>query len=185
MILIKILPYNLTPTGVETFQFLTDLTAQRVDPPSLHPGELRLEASTIFTSPLRRATECIAVEQGKTIHPLHLLSEIPFELSDLCTEQEWNEYGSVIVRRRFKEKFIQDELGLSRQIMFGQIEDLISLDKALSGSVAYISHSFRMKLIEAYIRSHGKIVEQPTLIHEYIFDDQDTYAFGAQLSLTL
>ncbi len=48
-----------------------------------------------------------------------------------------------------------------------------------------ISHSFRMKLIEAYIKTDGQIEQKPELIHKYILDDKKTFDFGKGISLNV
>ena len=49
--------------------------------------------------------------------------------------------------------------------------------------IAVISHSFRLKLIEAFIKSNGQLQKHPKIIHNYIKDAEKTYKFGEGFSI--
>ena len=41
-----------------------------------------------------------------------------------------------------------------------------------------ISHSFRLKIIEAYLKTQGRIMNDPKLIEKYIKNSKKTFDFG-------
>ena len=107
--------------------------------------------------------------------------QIQFDLKKLCIKEEWSREGSVAVRRKFNEAFIADKLMIGRKQLFEEIESLLlhcARSHEIYNNVTVISHSFRLKLIEAYIGTCGKIKDNPKLIQQYIFADKKTYEFG-------
>lgn len=181
--IIKILKYDLKTTSRgKIYDYLCSITSQEINPTTLEKNAMKLKEPVILSSSLNRAVDCI---QRKDTLILNLLNEIPFELSQLCTQEEWFNQGSLIVRKRFKEAFINDTLLIKRHLIFEQIEDLINICKKLDSEIAVVSHSFRIKLIEAYIKTKGKIKDEPDLIEGFIFDNQKTLDFGCSIILEL
>ena len=178
----KILKYELTPSHLDTYDYLCDLTSQRLNPSSLEKKQMKLIENVILCSNLNRAVDCIERDDNT---PLNLLNEIPFELSVLCTRDEWINRGSSVVRERFKEAFINDALLIKRSLIFEQIEDLIKICKTIDSEIAIVSHSFRIKLIEAYIKTQGEIKNNPELINQFIFDEIKTLDFGSSIILEI
>ncbi len=174
---LKTLAYPLVPDSGDVFAYLHGVTDQSLDPPSLHPGELVLQEPILFHSPLRRVTDALQLSDQQERIALQELKEIPFSLRSLCIQEEWQKERSVAVRRRFKEAFIADKLLLTRSEIEYQIQTLLQRVASYS-SAAVISHSFRLKLIEAYIKTHGQVFRCPELIGEWIYDDQKTYDWG-------
>ncbi len=177
---IKTLRYPLEREGADTFEYLCGVVAQSIDPPSLEPSSLVIERGILLHSPLRRVTECLKTDDRVRIVPLSELREIPFRMGVVCSRDEWLAEKSIAVRRGFKRAFIRDELLIKRGRIFEEIKSVLSLCKggARNGKMTVVSHSFRMKLIEAYIKTDRKIVEEPDLINGYLIDDQKTYQFG-------
>jgi len=183
----KILKYELNPKDVNVFTYLSDVISQKNDPPSLEQNKLELIGSIVFHSPLRRAVECIRKIKGVKYIPLKELAEIPFDLNALCSQEEWGKERSVIVRRKFKKAFIEDKLLISRHEIWNQIEFVLSkcLLKNEASDISVVSHSFKLKLIEACIDSNKKIIKTPELINNYIFDDIKTFGFGEGFNLNI
>lgn len=178
----KILKYDLVGVG-DTYEYLAGVTAQTIDPPSLQPGEMH-ESGTVLVSPLRRARECIS-EQGIVTSELR---EVPFDLKTVCTKEAWEKEGSVAVRRGFKQAFVDDTLLVRREELLREIQDLVSMLRGMeltNNTVVVVSHSFRMKLIEAYIGTKGALANNPGLLHQYIDDSTKTYEFGEGFTTTL
>jgi len=113
------------------------------------------------------------------------LAEILFDIKKLCTRKEWQKEKSNIIRRRFKEFFINDQLPIKRVEIFNEIKRVLNncLSRSEFFDITIISHSFRLKLIEIFIETKGEIVETPVLIHKYILDDKKTYEFGEGFTL--
>jgi len=117
---------------------------------------------------------CLKISPEKKYIATDELREIPFPLSKLCTRDEWEEKGSVVVRKRFKEAFIKDSLLVKRTTLFDEIKSVLRLCDAefASQDIAVVSHSFRLKLFEAFLGTNGKIVRKPELIDRFIKDDE-------------
>jgi len=182
---IKVLEYDLKPDDPQVFEYLSSITSQEYDPPSLRAKELYFDSGIVFYSPLRRSIETVSTSSNVISKSLDSLKEIPFILPKLCTKEEWSEQKSLIVRKRFKEYLIQDKLPISREKLWLEIEDIIKIcleAEEKFNCVNVVSHSFRMKLIEAYIKTKGGIVTKPELVHDYIIDNQKTYDFGTGFS---
>ncbi len=183
---IKILPYELRPKNIDIYQYLTRLGLQRIDPPSLEPNRLASEAKTILHSRLRRASDCIEIKPNVTYLPMSSLNEVLFDIRQFCDHQTYTKQGSKAVRRGFRQAFINDTLPCARKDTFKEIDEsikycLVSADK---GDVLVVSHSFRLKLIEAYIRTGGGLKDNPKLLENFLFDDMKTYNFGQGFTVT-
>lgn len=178
---IKTLQYETNPKDRDVFEYLSLLTLQKIDPPSTANACLSVNADTILHSPLRRVVDTLEQKQGTRYICLDALREIPFDLKQLCTKEEWRKEGNVIVRRRFKEAFIRDTLPIKRKQIFDEIKEVLCICKTYysSHSIAIISHSFRLKIIEAFIATIGEIETNPRLIHNYLFDNRKMYEFGS------
>jgi len=179
---IKTLPYQLKPKGRDVFEHLSDLGLQKIDPPTLSENPLSITADVIFYSPLKRVADTIK-NRTRAIKK-ESLREIVFDMKAMCSKEEYQEYKSVIVRKRFKEFFIKDKLPVKREVIFNEIEALLK-ESRFSGKkdIAVVSHSFRLKIIEAFIKTKGEVRHKPELIHKYIFDNEKTYPFGGGFSI--
>lgn len=177
---IKTLKYETNPQGVDVFEYLHKVTLQKIDPPSTSPIELNIRADVVFYSPLRRVAETIQKQKGVEYIETSLLQEIPFDIKKLCTRKEWETQKSVIVRRTFKEAFIKDQLPVKRSVIMQEVKELLKmcLEKSKQGKVAVASHSFRLKIIETFIKTGGELEFDPKKIEDFISDNQKTYEFG-------
>lgn len=180
---IKTLPYPLRPLAGDQFTYLRQVALQTINPATSAPLPLATNADRILHSPLRRVVETIGAAEKSRAQGRDYLREIPFDLQQLCTAREWVRQGSIIVRQRFKEALIQDGLTIARRIIFAQVRALLreclrgmSFSPALR--ILVVSHSFRLKLTEAFIKTHGAIEREPALIHGFLHETEVTYPFG-------
>jgi len=182
---IKTLAYKIRPENEDVFEYLSALTMQKIDPPSISNTYIQTNAKTVFHSPLKRVIDTLELKRGVKYIRTDELSEILFDIGQLCTRQEWQEKKSDIIRQRFKEFFIKDRLPVKRIQIFDEIRGVLNdcLSQPKSFNVAVISHSFRLKLIEIFIDTKGRITNDPALIHKYISDNQKTYEFGGGFSI--
>lgn len=182
----KIARYDIDVAG-DSYRKLCELTLQRIDPPSIEPGSILLDVDIVFHSDMRRARESFAAAPAVQQVPLASLREIPFDLTAFASPQELRDEESKPVRRRFKEHFIADTLPLSRKEILNDCKTVLRtcLENSDAGKrVAVLSHSFRMKILEAYIRSHGLLYSRPELLSLTLRDDEETYGFGTGFDLT-
>lgn len=179
---IKILKYDLR-SKEENFDFdwMRNVTLQTVDPESLYLGQLKeiQNAQIVFHSTLRRAVECLPDLPTVDKIPIDALREIKFDLGEFCTKEEFSERGSVIVRQQFKKFFVQDSLIVSREQMLQEVREVLKkCTESQFSRVAVVSHSFRLSIIEAFIKTKAEIETTPNLIHRFIFDDKKRFDFG-------
>lgn len=176
----KIAPYTLKPKDTDVYQYLSDLTMQRIDPPSNKTAYIDVPTKILLHSSLQRAVDSIPGRKDIETTACKALNEVPFNMDAVCGRALWEMDGSVAVREGFIESFIADTLPISRNELFREIhEALQSIQVALkqNESVTVLSHSFKMKLIEAHIKTKGLIETKPKLIHEYISREEKTYEF--------
>jgi hypothetical protein len=98
---IKMLKYDLRNKGQYLdFEWVSNVTLQKEDPESLNPGGLERikDAKIVFHSPLRRVVQCLPDISGIEMICLKSLREIPFDLREFCTEEEFLKKGSALVR---------------------------------------------------------------------------------------
>lgn len=179
---IKMLAYDLRNKGDKLdFEWVRNVTLQKEDPESLNPGGLEQikDAEIVFHSPLRRVVQCFPEISGIKMICLNSLREIQFDLREFCTEEEFLEKGSAIVRRQFKDFFIQDKLLIPRNQIFQEVKEVLKFCvESQVLRIAVVSHSFRLSMIEAFIETGGTIETNPSLVHDFIFDDKKRFNFG-------
>lgn len=182
---IKILPYQIYTSldTTERFKRACKILSQETNPQSLHPKELDPKTDLIYYSPLKRSVECIDRKPGKTYTTMSQLQEIPFNITLKISQKDFEDLGSQAVRTAFVELFLEDRLSISRARLFSEIKSMLKIFKTKPNDISAVSHSFRMKIIEAYIATQGSIETNPKLIHHYIFPDSKTYEFGTGFSI--
>lgn len=166
-ILMKTGPYSPLKKGLSKYASICLLTIYKNDPVIDEAAMFRYfsrlqkkqrlfkKIDLVVVSNLRRArkTAEFIVENGLInnnvkIKKLGCLNEIKFSIKKICSQSEYNRYGSVIVRERFVEAFIKNELTESRK----QIEKRCKkLDRLLSGekkpqNILCVSHTFFLKI---------------------------------------
>ncbi|MEI8174432.1 MAG: hypothetical protein WCG28_00605 [bacterium] len=178
----KILDYDLKNNKPNAFVYVCQVLSQKIDPYSLKRKGFTLRNRVIFCSNLNRAKQCIKKDKNTKLVIIKSLNEIPFNLKLYCDKSGYKKYGSVVVRKTFKKLFIEDNLIISRKKVFKEIKELLIYIKnrySSEKSVTIVSHSFRLKCIEAYLKTDGKITKFPKLIKKYIKDNEKTFDFGA------
>jgi len=175
---IKIASYELHPVKGSVFEYLRKVGLQKINPPSLAPGSIVPDLNIIFCSSLRRATESLKLSPRQKLIKSKLLDEVLFDIQDFCDEEKYTIQKSVAVRRGFKENFIKDTLLIPREVLITEVENILIQAREINENVTIVSHSFRLKLLEAYVKMQGAIKFHPELIRDFIFDDQKTYDFG-------
>ncbi len=144
--------------------------------------ELPSLTSLIYCSMAQRAYETAsAISQKDTksvITKTNLLDEISFNLRDLLSCDEFNTFGSNLVRKRFVEAFIKDKLRESRSSLKQRIEQVYEIITSLKdGNYLFISHSFFMKLVQVYVQ-HSDLFSRPTILQENFDVTKKTFQFG-------
>ncbi len=178
---IKIKKYQLQPLLPEgEFEYISKVLNQTHDPSSLEPKSLKCVESIILHSPLKRCLECMDYSTSAQAIEMSELREIPFDIKGKITEEEWEEKRSDAVREAFVNSFIEDTLMISRKDLKAEIEKVLSMCKkmAKTKNIEVISHSFRLKVIEAYIKTNGRVFNNVQLIREFVPLKQKTYEFG-------
>lgn len=177
----KILDYDLKKYKPNTFIYACKILSQSINPDSLKKENFIPTTKITFHSELKRARQCIRKNKNSKLLATKFLNEIPFRLEDHCNEFEYKKEGSLAVRRAFKKLFIEDKLMISRNKIFDEIYIFLKYvnDNFKSQkSITVISHSFRLKCIEAYLKTNGRIIKSPKLIEQYISDPTKTFSFG-------
>lgn len=147
----------------------------------------KVKVNAIFCSPLRRGVQTAEIfgqvlNQGNIIE-VEELKEVLFDLKSLVSENEFKEKGSTLVRQRFIDAFIQDQLLESRTRLKERAESLLQRIANLDGrTYLLISHSFFMKLLQIYLKNNN-LFDQPELLQKYFdvtkktFDHGDGFSF--------
>lgn len=141
------------------------------------PSSITILHSTLLRG--KQTAEILPKNQGVQVIPCDLLREIPFSLANMVTEEEFEDKngGSRLVRVRFVDQFVEDRLLQPRT----QIEDnvcclLAEIDK-FSKDVIIISHSFFLKILQAYV-SGSDVFSNPGELANFIDADKKTFPFG-------
>lgn len=177
---IKVLKYEVPEPKEKNFDYYRKLGLQQIDPPTLEPGKLSIPSGVVFHSTLRRAVECLTPNHGAVYVPTTSLNEIRFDLETMGSREEWKKYGSFLVRKKFKEQLIDDKLPEKRSVVLYDVKSVLLqyLNDYPERDAFFISHSFRMKIFEAFIRTKGQLEFSPEMINDYVGDDVNTYKFG-------
>lgn len=142
----------------------------------------------IFTSPLLRAKQTanyLAAQNNLQVKLTEDLAEVKFDLGQLVTEEEYQSFGSKLVRQRFIDAFIHDQLHEPRRSIQKRFQSLLSLFNQLpDGDYLAISHSFFMKLLYIYL-TYGDIFKQPELLTKHFLPDKKTFDFGKGFEIRL
>jgi hypothetical protein len=181
---IKILGYELYPadSNIDQFNYICRVLDQRIDPETKKPKGLNSISDKLFCSPLKRAKECINIRPNLSVIHVPELSEIPFDLEMFCSREEWEDKKSVVVRKYFKEAFIDDNLLISRKKLEKQTKKVIKIAQENPRSTL-VSHTFRLTIIRAHHDTNGNIFKKPNLIGRYIFDEKTIMKFGEEFIL--
>lgn len=191
----KIFRYDPTLGGVYSKYYGYCLsTEESLDPPML-PGEAPVHEHTpahvdiIVTSPLLRATESAFVWRSGFLNKPEIMvlaeiAELRIDLAEMLTEEEFQDHGSTLVRKRFVDGFIDDTLPIKRDAIIKRIETAQSILHRFE-HVLVISHSFFMKVWQCYQYTNGKVTTKPELLAQYINPDIKTFEFGAGFDIII
>ncbi len=181
---IKIAPYDTGKLRSDSFEYAQALLSQTINPPAIEIGSLILpEADIIFCSPLKRAQQSAAKSLSPEIVTIDQLAEIRFDISMFTNSDQYQKFGSSVIRQAFVKAFIKNGLEQPLQDLESETEHLLDLLNMNNQNVIAISHSFRMKVIEAYILSNKQLFREPTLIKNFINTDTKLYEFKTGFSL--
>lgn len=175
--IVKVLPYDVYGNGVGMYKRVCDLLDQSYDPPSLHIGEMVVDADVLFCSPRERAKTCLSEYDCSRSIESPLFNEIPFSFSDSCSEEIFNSEKGAAVRRVFAEKFENNLLSISHEQLHEEMRIVLSLSRSGENPTA-VSHTFRMKIIEIYLLVGEQLFQNPKVIHKYVSSENKIYDFG-------
>lgn len=188
----KILKYD--PTFGDTytkFDGYQIISTQEFDPDieKIQEKEIKIPENLlfpVFTSSLKRGIQSAQRYFDKEyITALDELKEIKFDLQSLLTKDEYEKYGSNLVRERFVEGFIKDSLlekrhDIKKRIIY--MENLFS--DLIDGSYLVISHSFFMKIFQIYSKNKN-LFEKPELLIGLFDIKTKTFDFGDGFEIEL
>ena len=110
--------------------------------------------------------------------PTYLLNEVKFNISKLATKKEYDNFGSKIIRKRFLDAFIANRLDESQNEIEERDEKFMLIVKNDTfNNYLVISHSFIMKIYEAYCDDHD-FFKNPKILKKYIDINNKTYENG-------
>ncbi|HAE36250.1 TPA: hypothetical protein DCX66_04020 [Candidatus Nomurabacteria bacterium] len=176
---LKTAQYDLRKNKNDRYDYLCDLGLQKIDPLPLHINSLTPMTKYVINSTLKRVALSFQNSSGSIFVPSDNLREVIFDMSTMCTKQEFNKLGSSIVREKFIELFINDTLPQKRLFLFDQIRSTLEQIKLINcEEITIVSHSFKLKLFEAYLKTNGQIESHPELIRNYIYIDKKTFNFN-------
>lgn len=173
---IKTLAYQ--PYGNEdVFNYVRKLLLQEIDPPSTAQASIISSAPKLLHSPLRRVAETVDIAAAQTRVVLRDLREVSFDIKAFLNEDQLLKEGSTAIRKAFIQAFVEDRLHVSRAMLAYEITGILDIVYA-EEEVDVVSHSFRLKLIEAFLCTNGKVFVEPALITRFIDPKEKTYRFG-------
>jgi hypothetical protein len=161
---------------------------QEVDPEIVAAPQLKKfnETQVVFCSKLKRGIEtALKISKDKNVIVLPELNEVRFDLGTLVNINEYDKYGSYLVRKRFINAFIENNLLETREDIEIRIEKLFKLLKNFpDGNYLMISHSFIMKILQIYIKDRN-LFKKPEMIRKYFDVNNRTYEFGTGFEFNL
>ena len=191
----KIGPYNSIKKGLTKYESLKLLTLNKFDTEinQIQMMECLKNKETFFlkfdcivVSKFNRAqstVKCLLdnkfLKNNITIKDSSDLNEILFDVGSLCTKNEYNKFGSNIIRRRFLDYFVNDNLAETQQQIRLRIENIERylgfLDKKYK-NILCISHTFFIKLFLIYRKNKGLFTE-PHIIKKFIDTEEKIMQF--------
>lgn len=174
----KIAKYDTGKNALNQYEYICKLLDQSINPPSLEPKSIDCRAyNAILCSPLIRAMESIMSSDTQPIVYREELREIAFDFRKMTSENDYASCGSNAVRASFCEAFSEDRLNLSLQEIEKQIRTLFKQIVNLQDSVIIVTHSFRMVIIESFIKTSGNLFKKPDRIYEFVNIEKKLYEF--------
>lgn len=168
--------------------------SEQSDPPivseaclEINANILELQSKVYFHSTLLRGIQtakCVSSIHSTVLIECPEIKEIPFSMMDLLNEQEFITEGSNLVRHRFTQAFIDDQLLESREKIKKRVLstlDILNKIKNEHESVGLISHSFFMKILEGIVTGLP-VFDIPEKVRDLISYNKKTYPFGGGFS---
>jgi|SRR3989344_8656224 len=173
----KIAKYILDFPGMSRYESY-DLIARQKYSPQIDGGRKSDKVyDRIFASDLRRGKETARLYRSSGIEFLPELREVKFSLKNLMTKKEYEVHGSDLVRQRFVEAYVDNDLAEKRQNIKDRVVSVLKRLKRLpEGEYLLVSHSFFMKILEIYI-SKGDVFKKTDLLKKYLNPLKKTYNF--------
>ncbi len=106
------------------------------------------------------------------IIPNKCLNEIKFSIKNLISKKEFETYWSIIVRKSFIDRFINNSLIETRT----QIKKRINILEKLNKNSLFISHSFFMKIIQIY-NLDNNLFNNPEILKNTFNIEKKTFEF--------
>ena len=182
----KTYSYRSSPTNGDSFEYVSKLALQKINPLPDKQNSVSFKQKKVLYSPLRRVEKSLVRNTEDRYVCNEKLKEVIFDIKKMCTRAEYEEGKSKIVRKKCKEFFINDKIPQKRKELFSEIEAVLKeLRKTHENEVVVLSHSFKLKLFEAYIKTNGEIKKKPELIHKFIHDNKKTFEFGKGFTIEI
>ncbi|MEI8361097.1 MAG: hypothetical protein WCG01_03140 [bacterium] len=139
--------------------------------------------SKIFCSDLRRTTQTYGyLEANDFLAKKHsvvfdeLFREVRFDITQLCSPGEYANGGSSVVRAKFVEAFICDDLLESRAEIKQRFKRLDALNYQSTENILIISHTFFLKLYIIY-RAQKDLFEYPDKLKDLLNPNERIMSF--------
>lgn len=141
-----------------------------------------IQVEKIYCSGLRRGKETAKLLKKhfgvEKVNILPKLNEIVFDLEDLLTKDEYQQYGSDLMRKRFIESFAKDCLVEKRKQIKRRMDELIiAVGIQKEENILLVSHSFFMKILQVYLKD-GELFDKPKKLEKFFNMNQKTFEFG-------
>ncbi len=183
MLVTKILKYNpYGPDDSRRYEYVCDLLAGKNDPPSLAVGKFDMAGRTVYAPESRRALECIASALATSFETLSELNEIQFDFKKRAKKQLFDSKGSDSVRSAFIDAFAEDDLHSSHDELQSQFEYILDHASKYPEAV-YVSHTFRMKLLQLYVQYKDRLFTDPEVIRNAVPVDKHIFEFGETIEI--
>ena len=174
----KTFKYDPCHSGLSKYESYEAVTRQLYS-----PGIVDLDFKEHFHLPtycssLKRCRQTAKILSTGKITVLSDLREIKFSLYSLVSREEFERYGSSLVRERFIQSFINDSLLEKREDIKKRINRVVKIIFQENNDKLIVSHSFTMKMFEACFQKNLNIFKDPNLISKVIFTQTETYPFG-------
>lgn len=182
-ILMKIGPYSPTTYQETTYDSINKLCLQTSNPgldlKKFHSDKNNIkhdigDSKIVLCSDSNRAVETICYLKKENVidnrikeKRLLLLREIKFDISNMFTEKEYRKKGSDVVRERFLDFFVTDNLVETRKEIQSRVNILDKLILLENKDMLIISHTFFIKIYLIY-KARPELFDNPEVIKEYI-----------------
>ena len=174
----KTFEYDPQINGLSKYESYDRVVRQTYSPEIVTPQSHENFDLPTLCSNLKRCIQTAEIISSGRITILNELREIKFSMHGLLSEKEYEEFGSNMVRERFIQAFINDSLLEKRIEIQKRMKRVIKLITKGSNDKLVVSHSFAMKIFEAFFLHKKDIFTNSSLISEFIFPQTKTYGFG-------